>query len=158
MFGTKLTSEKTWLYLFKMIFIQVPGSLLIRILNILQTFIAAGTWFIWIFCYNFIFKNIHPNLSVELLKAIAHVQDYVNSLNDPIDKKIILNNFSSANGPFFLTHAASIHNLQVRSIGFFITNANNFVSLIGCLSQPMNDNSSNEIFTLEVALQIALEH
>lgn len=64
-----------------------------------------------------------------VIKAIAHTREFTNSLIDPIGKRFIQFNYSCADGPFLLTHVAPNHALQVRSIGFFITNANNYVSL-----------------------------
>lgn len=76
---------------------------------------------------------------------------------DPLGKKLILNNFSSADGYFLFIHATLNRCTQVRSAGFFFSNANYVVSLAGCLSQPLNDSSSDEIMVLEVALQTAID-
>ncbi|KAH7667047.1 Reverse transcriptase zinc-binding domain-containing protein [Dioscorea alata] len=119
--------------------------------------IAAGAWFIWISRCNAIFKNISPNPSAIVSQTIAHVREFSNNLSNPLGKKLILNNFSSADGyvHVLFTHAITNPSSQVRSIGFFISNSNYIVSLAGCLSQSMLNNS---LVALEVALQTAMDY
>ncbi|XP_039135711.1 uncharacterized protein LOC120273129 [Dioscorea cayenensis subsp. rotundata] len=119
--------------------------------------IAAGAWFIWTSRCNAIFNNSSPNYSAIASKAIAHAREYSNSFSDPIGKRIILSNFSKADGQFIFTHATSNDSMQVRSIGFFIVDAYYRISLAGCISQPMDNNLSGILLALEVALQSALD-
>lgn len=118
--------------------------------------ITAGDWFIWICWCNAIFKNLRPNYSVIVNKAAAHVHEFSISTMNPLGKKLILNNFSSADGYFLFINATSNHTTLVKSVGFFFSNANYVISLTGCISQPMNGNSSDEIMVLEVALQTVI--
>ncbi|XP_039136961.1 uncharacterized protein LOC120274484 [Dioscorea cayenensis subsp. rotundata] len=120
-------------------------------------FISAGAWFIWIARCNAIFKNIRPNLSIIASRTSAHVQDFFCSNLEPYGRKLILCNFSSADGPFIFTHAISRLEIQVRTIGFFISNANYKVILAGRWSQPLDDNSSDAILAIEAALQTTLQ-
>lgn len=89
-------------------------------------------------------------------QAITHTREF-NCFSDPLGKKLILNNFSNGDDNFLFTHAIANPNTQVRSIGFFIINSNYIVSLAGCLSQSMLNNSLDELFALEVALQTAMD-
>lgn len=119
-------------------------------------FIAVGAWYIWICRCNAIFKNVCPNYSSIVTRTTVYVDEFSLSTKNPFGRKLILNNFSTADGYFLFTHAATNYNLQVRSICFFFSNANYEISLAGCVSQCLLDYSLDEIFALEVALQTAL--
>lgn len=118
--------------------------------------IAAAAWFIWVCRCNVIFKNILPNLSVIVAKVVAHIREYSIGSTDSIGRKLIVNNFTCADGHFLFLHAISNHSTQVRSVGFIFVNSNCVVYLAGCFSQGMMDNSSDDLLALEVALQIAV--
>ncbi|XP_039118690.1 uncharacterized protein LOC120254702 [Dioscorea cayenensis subsp. rotundata] len=60
-------------------------------------------------------------------------------------------------GPFIFTNAISRLEIQVRTIGFFISNANYKVILARRLSQPLNDNSSDAILAIELPLRTTLQ-
>lgn len=119
--------------------------------------IAAIAWFLWKAQCDAIFRNVPPNFPVMVSIAIAHVQEHINANRDLLGRRLILNNFSSADGLLLFSHASFSQNTQVRSIGFFLSNSNGIVFFSGCSSQPMDSTSSDDLFALEVALQVALE-
>lgn len=118
--------------------------------------IAAGAWFIWLGRCNAIFKNITFNQSTIVNQAIAHTREF-NCFSDPLGKKLLLYNFNYGDGNFLFFHAIGNSRTQVRSTGFFIANSNYKVILAGCISQSMLDNSLDELFALEVAMQTVLD-
>lgn len=121
------------------------------------TVIVAGAWFIWKSRCDAIFNNSPPNFSAIVNRSIAHAREHSKSNRCLLGKRLILYNFSGADDHFLFTHAILNESRQVRAIGFFLSSANLLVSFAGCLSQPADDNSSDALLALDVALQFALD-
>lgn len=85
--------------------------------------ITATTWFIWKSRCDAIFRNLSPNFSAIICRALAHVQDHSIGGKDLLGQRLFLNNFSSTDGQFLFYHMRINHKTQVRMIGFFIANA-----------------------------------
>lgn len=94
------------------------------LLNIyIISIITATTWFIWKSRCDAIFRNLSPNFSAIICRALAHVQDHSIGGKDLLGQRLFLNNFSSTDGQFLFYHMRINHKTQVRMIGFFIANA-----------------------------------
>lgn len=117
----------------------------------------AGAWFIWKSRCDAIFNNSPPNFSAIVNRSIAHAREHSKSNRCLLGKRLILYNFSGADDHFLFTHAILNESRRVRAIGFFLSSANLLVSFAGCLSQPADDNSSEALLALDVALQFALD-
>ncbi|KAH7664993.1 Non-specific serine/threonine protein kinase protein [Dioscorea alata] len=119
--------------------------------------IVAGAWFIWKARCDVIFNNISMNCMLIANRSVAHVNDNFLSNCCLLGRRLILNNFTSADDHYLFTHAVRSEAGQVLAFGFFLANTNFHVSFAGCCAQPTNDNSSVVLSALEVALRIAME-
>lgn len=70
-------------------------------------------------------------------------------------EKLILNNFSSAANQSLFTCAFQSRSNLVSSIGFFFSNSNYVISIASYLSCPVDDHTSADLLSMEVALQMA---
>lgn len=82
------------------------------------------------------FKQAAPNFSVIAAKAFAHAKNYSNATTPLVGRKLLLNNFSNADGPFLFISTSFVPRNEV---GYFISNHNKFITSLGC--GPISGNS-----------------
>lgn len=116
--------------------------------------IAAGALFIWKIGCDAIFRNISPNYSAIVSRTLAHAIEYSQDNWNLIGKKLILSNFSSADGH---TYANWSHNSLVSSTEFFISDSHYVISLAGCLAFPTGDTTNANITSIDITLQAAMD-
>lgn len=120
--------------------------------------ITTTAWFIWKSRCDAIFRNVNPNYPVIAHRALAHVQDHFNYDKRHLGQRLILNNFSNADGQFLFNHTCFNQCTKVSAIGFFFSKSNYTVSIAGYYSQPSTDISPNNLLVLETALLVALDN
>lgn len=105
-----------------------------------------------------IFRNANPNYPAIVCRAFAHVQEFINCRSDLLGQRLVLNNFTSADGQFLFIHTCFNQSNKVSAFGFFITKPNYTVSIVGCCSQPFNNFPLNNLLALKIALHVALDN
>lgn len=123
----------------------------------IASLIATNAWFLWKSRCNVIFRNANVNIPTAVCRALAHVQEHTSCSKGLLGQKLILNNFSGADELFLFSHVNTNQSTKVRSIGFFISNANYVVAITGCFADAMDDSPLDDLFAIGVALQTALD-
>lgn len=70
-------------------------------------------------------------------------------------RKLILNNFSKAANNFIFIYMNQSPHKPVSSVGFFLANANYAILLAGCAPFPTNTNFTDDLTSMNIALQVA---
>lgn len=105
----------------------------------IASIIAATAWFLWKSRCDVIFCNANVNIPASVCRALAHVQEHANCNKGLLGQKLILNNFSYSDELFLFSHASINQGTKVRSVGFFLSNANYVVNIAGCSAQAIDD-------------------
>lgn len=103
-----------------------------------------------------IFRNNSPNYSVIAHRAFNHTWEFSCANRNLLGSKLILNNFSSADGLFIFSSATWNGSNQVFNSGFFISDATHSIHLAGCSSSAAEHHKEAKVQALNVALQTAL--
>ncbi|XP_039115766.1 uncharacterized protein LOC120251270 [Dioscorea cayenensis subsp. rotundata] len=119
--------------------------------------IAATAWFLWKSRCDIIFRNANLNPPTLVCKAISHVQDHFECRKNLLGSRLILNNFTLDDELFLFVYASTNLCSMVSFVGFFVSNAQFIVSLAGCFSQVLDDNTPVSLLALRVALQVMLD-
>lgn len=119
--------------------------------------IFTGSWFIWKTHYNEIFKGIHPNYNVIICRAIAYGNEFVMQSLNLFGRKLILNNFSKVASNFIFIYMNRSPHKRVSSVRFFLANANYAKLVVGFAPFPMDTSLTNDLTTMNITLQVALD-
>lgn len=88
-----------------------------------QSVIAVAVWLLWKARCNLVFKNEAPDFHSIPFRAVHHVREYSFSPSLLSGKKLIINNFSIFNNPFFFVSAVDSSESTNVGVGFYITDS-----------------------------------
>ncbi|XP_039136968.1 uncharacterized protein LOC120274488 [Dioscorea cayenensis subsp. rotundata] len=93
--------------------------------------IAVSIWLLWKARCAAIFSNIRPNYPLLVRKAIAHVQEFLQGNASLCGRRLLLNNFSHADGLFlFFAFSWNCAN-KVGHLGYFVSNSTHIINCAG---------------------------
>lgn len=67
-------------------------------------------------------------------------------------RKLLLNNFSNADGPFLFISSSSALRCEVSGFGYFISNHNKVIIALGCGPIPANPSTMIELQAVQTVL------
>lgn len=124
----------------------------------MTSIIAAGVWFMWKTRCNLIFQNELPNYSLIACRVFAHVKEFSTANLPQQGKCMILNNFSSTDGPFLFLAGIRRDNSTNGAAGFIISNYNSSILMAGCCPIANTSRIGIDAKALLIALQIIVNN
>lgn len=94
--------------------------------------IAACLWFLWKARCDAIFNNVKPNCFIIASKAIAHAKDHLLEKSSLLGRRLLLNNFTQANGLFLFYALRWNDSSKTGKVGFLVSNHAYIISCAGC--------------------------